>query len=369
MVTGILEPVYYIKKTLCTKAAYQHIPVSGCFELTPRCNLSCSMCYVRMTPAEMAPIGRERTTQEWLDIAQQAVDDGMVFLLLTGGEPMLRPDFAELYRKLTNMGLSISINSNGCLIGEEIRQLFRELPPALINITLYGTSPESYGRLCGVPGAYNQVTDSILWLKNQGITVNLNATITPWNLDDLDGIYSFAQMHNIPMRPTFYNFPPTRRSNKQEFQRLDAEDVGKLIAQDMLVQNGIERVRQMVAKFGTPEAIAPGCGLEQGDHLVCFAGRSQFWISWDGSMVPCGMLNGPVVKPFEIGFSSAWRELVEKTAAITLCPDCNGCQHKDVCTKCAAVTSAETGRFDGKPEYMCAVTESYCKEMRRLAEV
>lgn len=357
-----------IKQFLCTKAAHLHIPVSGAFELTPRCNLSCSMCYVRMTPEEMAPIGRERTTKEWLDIGRDAVKEGLAFLLLTGGEPMLRPDFAEIYLGLTQMGLSISINSNGCLIGEKIRALFRQYPPALINITLYGTSRESYGGLCGVPGAYDQVVDNILWLKSQGITVNLNSTITPSNLNDLESIYEFARQHNLPMRPTLYAFPPVRRSNKAEFSRLDAETVGKLIAKDMLLQNGPETIQDMVSKFGTAEAVSPGCGMEQGERMACFAGRSQFWISWDGSMTACGMLCEPIAKPFEIGFRAAWDEIVKKTAAITLCPDCTDCQHKGICTICAAVTSAETGRFDGKPEYMCAVTQNYHDELIKLAK-
>lgn len=363
-----MQQTYEIKRGLMTIGARQKLPISGSFELTPRCNLNCSMCYVRMTPEEMAPIGRERTTEEWLDMGRQARDAGMVFLLLTGGEPMLRSDFAELYRELTAMGLSISINSNGCLLTKEIRELFSALPPALINITLYGTSRESYGRLCGVPGAYDQVVDSIRWLKSNGITVNLNATVTPWNINDLEGIYAFAQAHQISMRPTVYNFPPVRRSNKDVFQRLSAQQAGILAARDMLLQRGPEVVKEMVAAFGTPEATNPGCGLELGEHLECFAGRSQFWINWDGSMVSCGMLCEPVVHPFDTGFMPAWEELMAKTAAITLCPDCSGCSRKEVCTKCAAVTAAETGRFDGKPQYMCDLTESYCEEMHRLAQ-
>lgn len=364
-----MNQTYQIKQTLCSAAAHRRIPVSGSFELTPRCNFSCKMCYVRMSPEEMASIGRERTTEQWLDIARQAVDEGLVFLLLTGGEPLLRTDFPVLYRELTNMGLSISINTNGYLLNDTIRQLFTELPPALVNITLYGTTPDSYYGLCGVRDAFEKVTDNILWLKSKGISVNLNATITPWNIADLKGIYEFAQAHNIPMRPTFYNFPPVRRADQQEFQRFDPETVGKLLAQDMLIQHGPEEIRKMVAAFGTADAVAPGCGMEQGDHMVCYAGRSQFWISWNGDMVACGMLNEPTVHPFDIGFSAAWDELTEKTAAITLCPDCTGCPHSEICTKCAAVTSAETGRFDGKPTYMCHVTESYCAEMRRLANL
>ena len=88
-----------IRRALTLKCAQAGIPVSGTFELTPRCNLACRMCYIRLTPEQMAPIGRERSAKEWLDIAQQAKDAGMTFLLLTGGEPTLRADFLEIYDK------------------------------------------------------------------------------------------------------------------------------------------------------------------------------------------------------------------------------------------------------------------------------
>ena len=65
-----------IRRALSRKCAALGIPVSGIFELTPRCNLQCSMCYVRLTPEEMAPFGQERTTAQWLDLAEKARDSG-----------------------------------------------------------------------------------------------------------------------------------------------------------------------------------------------------------------------------------------------------------------------------------------------------
>ena len=102
-----------IRRTLTRKCAAMGIPVSGFFELTPRCNLQCKMCYIRMTPQQMAPIGRERTAREWLELGRDARDAGMIFLLLTGGEPTIREDFPEIYEGLARMGLSISINTDG----------------------------------------------------------------------------------------------------------------------------------------------------------------------------------------------------------------------------------------------------------------
>lgn len=110
------------------------------------------------------------------------------------------------------------------------------------------------------------------------------------------------------------------------------------------------------------------CSMEPGDPMACYAGRSQFWITWDGRMTPCGMLNTPAARPFEQGFTGAWEEIVEKTAAISLCPDCRECELRGTCTNCAAVTAAETGRFDGKPEYMCRLNQSYRRSIRTLAD-
>ena len=134
------EGLYQIKQVLTARAAGKKVPISGAFELTPRCNFRCKMCYVRLDPEQMAPIGRERTAAQWLQLGRQAREAGLVFLLLTGGEPFLRPDFEEIYTGLTELGLSISINTNGSLLDGRLRALFRRLPPAVVNVTIYGGS-------------------------------------------------------------------------------------------------------------------------------------------------------------------------------------------------------------------------------------
>lgn len=144
-----MDQVYQIKQVLSARAALQTVPISGAFELTPRCNFRCKMCYIRMTPQQMTAIGRERTALEWLEMGRQARDAGLLFLLLTGGEPFLRPDFEEIYTGLTKMGLSISINTNGSLLDDGLRALFRRLPPAMVNVTVYGASAAGYETLCG----------------------------------------------------------------------------------------------------------------------------------------------------------------------------------------------------------------------------
>ena len=133
------------------------LPIAGTFELTPRCNFHCKMCYVHLSREEQERRGKELTAEQWLQIAREAKDAGMVFLLLTGGEPLLRPDFPEIYRQLKAMGFIITINSNGYLIRDDLRKLFIENPPVRSNISLYGTSDSTYDKTCGVP-AYERIT-------------------------------------------------------------------------------------------------------------------------------------------------------------------------------------------------------------------
>ena len=349
-----------IRRTLTRRCASLGIPVSATFELTPRCNLRCKMCYVRLTPAQMAPIGRELTCDEWLRLGRDARDMGMMFLLITGGEPTLRADFPELYEGLTNLGLSISINTNGTLFTPRIRELWHRLPPASVNVTLYGTCREDYGNLCGEPEAYDRVVEGLNWLKQEGILVHLNTTIAPENSHRWIELEEFAKRMDLELRMTTYCFPPTRRDecgDCGEFHRISPEMAAELTLRDMLWREGMDAVKHRAEVLDTPPQA--DCELEVGEFMSCMAGRSQFWVTWDGRMTPCGMLPEPVVRPMELGFGPAWDSLHQQTRQIRLCPDCVSCPEKKTCMNCAAVIYTETGRFDGKPEYMCRLNQAY----------
>lgn len=354
-----------IKQRLLGKAARAGIPVLGTFELTPRCNFQCKMCYVRMTEAEMRPLGRELTAEEWLALGRTAFDAGMVFLLITGGEPLLRPDFPQIYEGLAKLGLSISLNTNGTLIRGGIRELFQRFPPAHINITLYGTSRETYGALCGNPDGFDRVVDALHWLKDNGILVNLNATLTPWNFREFHRIEEFAKQEGLNFRPAIYNFPPARRSNAPAYQRLTPEQAGALFARRELQRKDIKDVSAFLATMqGLPQHEC----VAEGEPLHCYAGRSQFWVTWNGEMTACGMLDTPKTNLKEKGFCPAWDELRAETAKIRLCAECSACKKRNLCAGCAAVNYTETGNFDGKPEYMCRMIDAFLDELRKGTE-
>lgn len=365
-----MEDHVRIKERLQRKAAMAGIPVSGTFELTPRCNLQCRMCYVRMTPEEMKPRGRELTAGEWIGLGEQAMDAGMLFLLLTGGEPMLRPDFPEIYDAMSRMGPSISINTNGTMLSRPVRGLLERRPPAQLNVTLYGSTPSTYDTLCSDSRAFEKTMDTLRWARDLGIFLNVNVTVTPWNMDQITELEALGDRENLHLRLTFYNFPPTRRCTKTDFARIAPEDVGRMIAQREYRLQGAQSLA--VRANGILKSM-PTChegqdtGFLEGDGIQCFAGKSQFWIAWNGEMTPCGMLDVPKATPLSDGFLSSWEKIKADTAKVRLCPDCVTCKERDTCFNCAAVVSTETGSFAGRPEYMCRLNHAYREEVMLLA--
>ena len=365
----VIESSADIKRYLLQKCSTLGIPVSGIFELTPRCNLKCKMCYVRLTKEQMAPLGRELTADEWIELGQQCKDAGMAFLLITGGEPTIRKDFAEIYSALAQMGLSITVNTNATNLSDEIKELWQKLPPAQVNVTVYGVCREDYGDLCQNPDAFDKVQENLQWLKNQGILVHLNTTVVPANYPKWTEIEEFAKNGGYELRMTAYCFPPSRRngcSDFDDFMRLSPDKAGELTVLDILYREGKNAVKARAANLCSP--IQRSCELDNSEPIQCMAGSSQFWVSWNGFVTPCGMLDKPNFSVTEKGFNPAWEKLKSQCKKIRLCPECANCEHQKSCMNCVAVTYAETGRFDGKPQYMCDFNKAYREALIKYSE-
>ena len=354
------------------RAVAQGIPLSGTLELPPLCSMACKMCYVRMSPEELAATGKRlRTADEWLALAREAKEQGMLLLLLTGGEPFLYPEFRRLYTELRQMGFVISINSNATLITEETVAWLKENPPQRINITLYGASDATYARLCGHPTGFTQVTRAIELLRDAGISVKLNCSVTPENVCDLEDIIAYSDEHKLVLQATSYMFPPLRRDAESVGRnaRFAAEECARTEVKIRRLQYGAENLREYCKAIESHQPVdTPLCADCEGEGLQCRAGKSAFWVTWDGRMTPCGMVNEPAVFPFGQGFADAWQSLRAQTAALHLPPECASCDAKHYCHTCAAMCYTETGRYDCKPQYRCDLMRAVPAACRELLE-
>lgn len=350
------------------------IPLAGSFELLPVCNLHCKMCYVRKSMAEVNEQGGLLPAEQWLDWAQQARDEGLLYPLLTGGEPFLHHNFQEILAKMLEMGLQVSVNSNGTLIDEPMAKWLGRHRPVRINITLYGAGEESYQNLCGDGDAYHRLRRAVEWLKKYDIPVKFNASITPENVNDLEGMISYAKSVDSPIQVATYMFPPLRRDARMvgKNDRLSPEEAALarvkadwlqkeprwFLGQAQRFQNFVEPTEKML------ESLAAG----EPQEMHCRAGRCSFWIDWQGNIANCGMY--PSVKFPLRGHSlaDAWKQVVEETNQVRYSPVCTNCPNFHLCHSCIAMVYNECGDYNGRPDYLCRMNAASAKYYRIYAE-
>lgn len=333
---------------LHSKAVRMELPVSGTFELTSRCNFRCEMCYVH----DECHSSENLSTEQWLNLAEEVKKAGTLFLLLTGGEPLIREDFPYLYTELKKMGFMVSINTNGSLLHKHF-DLFKKYPPARVNISLYGADDEAYEKLCKAK-AFSQVLENVKKLKEIGISVKFNTVFTSRNSHQYKEILDIAESLEIPLSTTAYAYPQVR------LDKNFSENSGRMSPLEA-AQCTVDFEKYRFRKFDFSERakkILEEPDDEKCDRVSCRAGRAAYWITSEGIMQPCGMLPKIQINVIEEGFENAWKQLVAAVKEIRLPEKCVNCKYSNICHSCAAMCYTETGYCDRVPEYVCQMSKN-----------
>lgn len=307
------------------------VPYHGMFELTPLCNLNCKMCYVHLLPEQMG----ERSllpTEVWIKLIDQAVEAGMMNAALTGGECLTYPGFDEVYLHLRALGIRTAILTNGVLLDEERLRFFRQYPPALIQITLYGSSEEEYEKVCGAR-RFETVLANIGHAKEAKLPLYIAITPNRFLPDDGEALLRLVASLDIPYNINSCLFTPqpgTGRENDSADMELEAYiRLYALRAQ----LNGASLTSVDPAALPEPA----GRSEKQVTGLRCGAGMNAFAIQWDGTMIPCSSLFHMREYPLQNGFEAAWKSLHEAAFRFPIPAECEACRYNSVCPACAAI--------------------------------
>lgn len=344
-----------LERRLVERANAHKVPIGGTLELLPLCNMDCEMCYVRLNPGEMEKQGRLRSAKEWLELGEQMQKAGVLFLTLTGGEPLLYTDFRPVYEGLLRMGMIVTINTNGTLITEEWTRYFAAHPPRRINITLYGSNAEVYDSLCHYRDGYEKALSGIRLLKNAGIAVKVNGSLVRTNSQDQERIPAIARELEAAVHVDTYMLPAVRERERDFCRevRLSPEEAAKARVQLKKAELESEAFDRYVREIlDTVAATEPG--KEEPYQVFCRAGLSSFAVNWQGMLQPCIMLDRCQIPVFEVGFEEAFRQAAAYMQQLYLSSKCSVCKLRKVCETCGACALYETGSYEGVPEYMCA---------------
>ena len=359
------------EKYLRQKSADARMPFSGGLELLPDCNLDCKFCYVHQNRMERVEQGKILSADEWMKIIDQAYAMGVYSLLVTGGEPLLYPEFKRLFSWLSEKGLILTLNSNGTLFNEEWIEFFKNYGVRQFNISLYGTDNETYESLCGIKNGYTRVMNTFHLLKEAGFHFRISVSVVPQNMHQLDRMKEIAEELDVAISFATYMFPASRRKVDALTQyRMDPQTAAGASVRCFHLQHpNVDyeaSCRYSLSKTANPQRFN-----NNKKGFVCYAGKSDFWLSWNGEMRACGMFAMPELT-FDLkehSFAECWAMLTEAAQRLnSVCPECADCSLRDLCESCPAANYAESLKLDGKPEYLCRKTKALAGFLRSEIE-
>ncbi len=330
------------------KARQTATPINGQFELTPLCNLDCRMCYVHLQPEQLDQ--QILGVEAWKSLIDQAWEAGMFQVTLTGGECLTYPGFEELYLYLHSKGCQITVLTNGVLLNERWISFFKEHPPAVIQVTLYGSDDDTYERVTGRRAA-GTVIENVKAAKEAKIVTVLSVTPSVFLGEDIFNILDLGKKLDVPVYINTSLFDPrTETGRAGQDADVDAEMYARIWRYRRELEGGTPR-EIPVEELPEPGGPCHECS-EKG--LRCGGGRSGFVIDWKGTMHTCNRLPFGSY-PLRDGFKAAWKQVNEFAENFPRVPECKGCAYESVCDACAARMTkyAEPGE---RPAPFCEMT-------------
>ena len=330
-------------------------------ELTERCNNNCVHCYINLAADDKEANKKEITFAEIKKIADEAAKMGCLSWHLTGGEPLLREDFSDIYLYLKRKGMRVTLFTNATLISSKIAHLFKKYPPQDIEVSIYGLSQETYEAVTRNPGSFDAFMQGINFLKKNGIPFTLKAAVLPQNFHEIKEMRDFAKSFTGQPLGVVLKLNLGSRFNggsKRDLikkLRLPPDKVIQVLKQDE------KRYRKDMERFCQKFLGAPG-----DDRLfICGAGVGGCHVDAYNNFQLCLLLRQPdcVYSLREGSFKEAWEKFAPQVREIKANnkkyqEKCQQCFLKSFCEQCPAWSWMEHGILDEPVDYLCEIAHT-----------
>ena len=330
--------------------ARERVPLQGSIELTYRCNLACEHCWVNLPSGDRGARRRELTAAELSRIGGEIADAGGLWVLLTGGEVFLRPDFFEIYDDMKRRGLMVVVYTNGTTVTERVADRLAASPPSRVEISVYGATPGTYRRMTG-HAALDRCLRGIRLLLDRGINLNLKTVVTTTNYDE------FLEIRDHAMREfgIFLRYDPNINFRKVEGREGFAPARVRLSAEQVVA---LDRIVDDEAKFR--ETYRRDNRLTTDHVFSCGAGINTFNVDPYGWMTSCMMVKsiGYDLRAgsFAEGWASFHERIVERRKSGAR--RCDTCSIAGACDSCPGWSDLEHGDLETPVDYLCEVNHA-----------
>jgi radical SAM protein with 4Fe4S-binding SPASM domain len=356
------------------------LPLEGNIDLTYRCNNNCRHCWLRIPPGSKEEKD-ELSFKEIKGIVDEARKMGCRKWNISGGEPMLRPDFLEIFDYITSNSLSYSINTNGALITPKIAMALKKKGAKMV--ALYGATAEVHDHITRNPGSFETTMQGFRYLKEAGAGFAVQLILMRDNYHQFPKMVELAKSLSKHYRvgaAWLYLSACGDKKNNEEIkrQRLDPEDVIELDRPDLSYQEDSRFHGNDNKGYGNDE------GAES-EYLFssCIKGRRDFHINPYGKMTFCCFIKDPEFR-YDLrkgSFQECWDNFIPSLAKKVKITEeyrnnCGSCELRENCRQCPVYSYLEHRRFDAKVEYLCEVAkenkkfkENWQKEHRRYYRI
>ena len=358
---------YVTRRKVGEQPLWQHgTPLLGRLdvELTERCDNDCVHCCICLPERDEEAERREMSTAEVQAVLTEAAALGALSVRFTGGEPLLRDDFEDLYLFARRLGLKVLIFTNARHVTPALVDLLARIPPRVtMEVTVYGMHAESYEAVTRAPGSFAQFRRGVDLLLERRIPFVVKSALLPQNRAELDEFETWAAtipwMTKAPGHSMFFDLR-NRRDDPEKNRlvaslRLTPEDGVAVLTRDA------ERYRKGMVEFGSkfmrpPGDVLFGCGAGCGLSVDAY-GRAQ----------PCMGVRAPglTVDLAEKTLSDALDHFSTLREMRATNPEylrrCARCFLKGLCEQCPAKSWAEHGTYDTPVEYLCDVAHAQAR--------
>jgi MoaA/NifB/PqqE/SkfB family radical SAM enzyme len=327
------------------RIARDRVLISASIELTHRCNLHCGHCYC--PPGERS---RELSTDEIRRTLDEMAEMGALFLLMTGGDPLLRKDFPALYAHAKQLGMLVTVFTNGTLIDERIIELWNEWPPALVEISLYGLTRAVYEQVVAVPGSYDRCLEGIARVLGAGHPLALKCPATTQNAHEIPALADFAKDLGVEFRYDTVILATMTGEKHPHALRLTPERILALESGDA------EKDRAWRRYLGEDAPPQPASNA----LFACGAGRNSLHVDPYGNVQVCLMVRNFRHSLREKKLRDIYRDDFPAILALEREPDskCGSCASRATCNNCPGMALWEVGDNHGHVDFQCELSSA-----------
>ncbi len=333
------------------------------FELSFGCGLHCRHCYTDCYN-NTGSIRKELSTGKIKNIIDKLFNSGVLWICFTGGDPLSRPDFLEIYSYAKKRGFIIIVYTNGFSMTEKFADYFKKNPPFAVEITLNSVNSKTYEYMSGVKGSYEKTMNGINLSINKRLPLKLKTHVTKDNIKEIPQIRKFVNKLGIKFDLKYDLFPRLNGDLKPCSLRIKPEEVISLYYGRRELK--LIKDRQKTANTANTAA---NLVLSSRNIFNCAAVCTDgIYINPYGNLFVCNAVREPSYHVFTIDIQSAYRKLTAwaENKIFTTQSKCKTCEIRLFCNNCPGNALLEAGNLESSIPYYCSLAQLEFKRRKTI---